>query len=160
MESSRYYAGIGCTETPFDIQLLMYDIADFFGKKYTLRSGGAAGADTAFYTGAKNNKRPFEIFYPKDCTEAAMELSAKFHPAWYRCKMSARLKHGRNAMILLGKNLDTPVERVICWTPGGEVVGGTGQGLRIAEAYGIKSYNLYFEDIRKKFYELIYHGNV
>lgn len=44
-------------------------------------------------------------------------------------------------MILLGRDLNDPVDFVVCWTPGAQAVGGTGQALRIAEAYGIKVYN-------------------
>jgi cell division GTPase FtsZ len=53
-----------------------------------------------------------------------------------------RKLHARNAMIVLGKNLDDPVDFIICWTPGGTGSGGTGQALRIARAYGIPVYDL------------------
>jgi hypothetical protein len=45
-------------------------------------------------------------------------------------------------MILLGKELLTPVSFVICWTPMGNEVGGTGQGIRVARSLGIKILNL------------------
>lgn len=35
-----------------------------------------------------------------------------------------------------------PVKFVACWTPGGEVVGGTGHALRVAKAHGVPIRNL------------------
>jgi len=46
-------------------------------------------------------------------------------------------------MVLLGAGLDDPVEFVLCWTPGGETVGGTGHLIRAARSYGIPVYNLF-----------------
>ncbi len=154
----RYYAGIGSRETPFDIQLMMYDLGAKLGKKYCLRSGNAHGADISFENGCDSIHGQKEIFVQKDCTEEAEEYSSKFHPKWYECNFGARKNHGRNAMIILGPKLDCPVERVICWCveENGIYSGGTGQGLRIAKAHDIPIYNLYFEDIRKKFYTFIY----
>ena len=45
---------------------------------------------------------------------------------------------------MLGDDLDQPVSFVVCWTPGGEVTGGTGQALRIAAdpQYNIPVFNL------------------
>ena len=49
----------------------------------------------------------------------------------------------RNVAILLGRNLDRPVDAVVCWTcDGGAVTGGTGMGIRIVEAHGIPVLNL------------------
>lgn len=43
----------------------------------------------------------------------------------------------RNTCQVLGLNLDSPVKAVICYTPGGSGSGGTGQAIRIAQAYKI-----------------------
>lgn len=151
----RYYSGIGSRETPLDIQLLMNDIAQKLSKKFVLRSGGAIGADLAFEKGCDESKGQKEIFKANDCTQEAMELSSKFHPAWNKCSYFAKKLHGRNALILLGSDLKIPVERVICWTKDGKDSGGTGQGLRIANAFDIPIYNLYFADVRRKFHDLL-----
>lgn len=154
----RYFAGVGSRETPFDIQLLMFDIAVKLAPKFTLRSGGAIGADSIFEAGCNSVKAPKEIFKPNDCTPEAMRLSSHYHPAWHKCDIGTRMKHGRNAMIVLGRDLDSPVERVICWCieENGEWKGGTGQALRIAKANNITIYNLYHADICKKFYDFVY----
>jgi predicted Rossmann fold nucleotide-binding protein DprA/Smf involved in DNA uptake len=47
-----YYAGIGARSTPPQILSVMTRLASKLeGMGYTLRSGGAAGADTAFERG-------------------------------------------------------------------------------------------------------------
>ena len=48
----------------------------------------------------------------------------------------------RNSYQVLGRNLDDPVEFVICWTPGGSGSGGTGQAIRIAKDYQIPVFDL------------------
>lgn len=149
-----FYAGIGSRETPQPILDMMTAIAQ---RKRSdgciLRSGGAKGADKAFEAGAGSQK---EIFRPKDATEAAFELSAKYHPAWHRCSPWAKALHARNAHIILGRLLVTPVDIVICWTDGGKGGGGTGQGIRIANAYGIEVRDLgvkYWHDFYRRILE-------
>lgn len=105
-----------------------------------LRSGGAFGADSAFEKGAGAAK---EIFRGQDATKAAIELAGQYHPAWPACSSWARRLHGRNSMILLGQDLNDPVDFVVCWTPGGLVTGGTGQAIRVARAYNIPVLNLF-----------------
>jgi hypothetical protein len=111
---------------------------------WTLRSGHAQGADTAFEKGAGVKK---EIFIAKDAANDhdAMALAERFHPAWHRCSRFAKALHARNGYILLGRDLQTPVKFVVCWTPDGKASGGTGQALRIAAdpAYKIPVFNLY-----------------
>lgn len=134
---NRYYAGIGSRDTPDYVLVKMKRMAETLSYM-TLRSGGAIGADSAFEEGASKK----EIFTANDVTEAAIELSSKYHPNWEACSKHAKKLHGRNAMIILGKDLDSPVEFVICWTKNGKGGGGTGQALRIAKDYGIKIHDL------------------
>ena len=150
---NKIYAGIGSRETPEGICLLMGDIAAYLGKKgFMLRSGDAVGADRSFEFGASCGKNyPTEIFEAKDCTEKAMELSSKFHPNWNACSPYAKKLHGRNAMILLGKELNKNADFIVCWTKDGAVVGGTGQALRMAKHYKIPIFNLFFNEVRSKF---------
>lgn len=55
--------------------------------------------------------------------------------------------HGRNAHQVLGLYLDHPVSMVLCWTPEGKGGGGTGQAIRIAEAYGVTVYDMGRADV-------------
>ena len=50
--------------------------------------------------------------------------------------------HSRNCHQILGYDLKSPVDAVICWTPNGNVVGGTRTALMIAMRAGIPIFNL------------------
>jgi hypothetical protein len=156
--SSKHYAGIGARKTPDDICLVMTGAAAALeGMGYTLRSGGAQGADTAFYRGISNYNL-FQVFIPWEgfqgftgrdsCTHVfkhmapslqseAFNIAQEFHPAWHRLSEAAQMLMARNSFQVLGHDLETPADFVICWTPGGSGDGGTGQAIRIANHYGI-----------------------
>lgn len=146
------YAGIGSRQTPDDVCRTMFASARRLAHLgYILRSGGAIGADKAFEAGvdaiiasnrALNFSHRFKEIYRATDMVAAMELAAKFHPAWSSCSEFAKKLHARNGQIMLGKSLDDPVDFVLCWTPGGRLSGGTAQAMRIAIAYGIPIFNL------------------
>jgi len=148
--SLKYYAGIGSRETPPEILEMMTKIAEGLSRNYILRSGGAAGADTAFekgsqgqkiiylpWTGFNNSKEKFI-----DISTDAMLIAKEFHPNWQYLSYAARKLHARNCYQILGEDLSSPVDFVICWTPGGEEKGGTAQAIRIAKSYNIKIFNL------------------
>lgn len=143
----RFYTGVGARRTPQSILDVMARLADKLEKSgFTLRSGGAAGADRAFERGCTVKT----IFYARDCTTQAMAIAAKYHPAWERCSEFARKLHGRNAFQVLGRNLDTPSEFLVCWTPDGCLshktrtirTGGTGTAISIASDRGVPVFNL------------------
>lgn len=137
-----YYAGIGARITPQPVLDKMRKIAmylEFSG--YTLRSGGALGADLAFESSILD-PRMKQIFRPQDATPASIELASRYHPNWKACSEFVRKLHARNALILLGKNLSSPVQFVICWTPEGAITGGTGLSIKIAMDYRIPVFNL------------------
>ena len=143
----KYYAGIGSRETPPNILRVM----ERLGKKlalegWILRSGGARGADSAFHKGYLDVSGDAEIFTAQHATPESLELAAKYHPNWSACSDYAKRLHARNGMILLGKDLDTPVKRIICWTPRGKISGGTGQALRMAADYNIVVRNLAIQE--------------
>lgn len=138
------YAGIGARATPPDILAQMKMFGAMLGSQgIMLRSGGAAGADTAFADGCASVHGPGEIFKRSHYT-LWIEHASRYHPNWAACSEIARELHARNSAILLGAHLNEPVDFVVCWTPGGGVVGGTGQALRIAAApeYNIPVINL------------------
>ena len=151
------YAGIGSRETPATVLANMETMAGWLARTgWRLSSGGADGADAAFAAGAPVEQRT--IWLPwrgynghrgPDCRvltlsllPACMEIAAGLHPAWHRCSSGARKLHARNVAILLGERLDRSVDAVVCWSARGEPVGGTGMGIRIAEARGIPVLNL------------------
>ncbi len=135
------YAGIGSRETPGDVQAYMTKVASkLYDSDYMLVSGGAGGADQAFELGSGLYN---EIIYPRDATFEAMVIASNFHPNWEAViRKNAEPYHGRNVMIILGRDLVTPVDFVVCWTRDGKLTGGTALGIRVAEAYNIPVYNL------------------
>ena len=151
------YAGIGSRQTPDATLRDMTLMAQWLSRTgWHLASGGALGADTAFARGAPAGQRTLYLPWADynrlagpDCVipepsdmEACIALAARLHPAWDKCSQATRRMHGRNAAILLGPRLDTPVAAVVAWTPGGTIEGGTGMGLRIAAEHGIEVLNL------------------
>ena len=61
---------------------------------------------------------------------------------WNNCGDYARGMHSRNCHQILGYNLNSPVDAVVCWTPNGEIKGGTATALKIAIKHSIPIYNL------------------
>jgi hypothetical protein len=144
------YAGIGSRQTPKHILNIMTSIASKLeANGFMLRSGGAIGADTAFENGIQFNSNK-EIFLADDATTDALQLAEMYHPNWDACSAYARKLHARNGMILLGANLNDPVNFVICYTADGKATGGTGQALRLADDKNIPILNLYFDDVYQR----------
>lgn len=155
-----YYTGIGSRETPANICAQMTELAMYLEKLgYTLRSGGAEGADKAFESGAPTtceSYRPFGYLvsrhYIRYTDTTRMNKSVdKYHPAPQYLKRYVRKLMARNYCQVLGTR---PLKSyrsdfIVCWTPDGSTdgqsreSGGTGQALRIACAKGIPVYNLY-----------------
>ena len=150
------YAGIGARATPPAILEHMTVMAAWLARKgWYLHSGGAAGADTAFATGAPQEPAdtvpalarlpgPRGAGLPHALAEQmdrCLAIAATLHPAWHRCSPAARKLHARNAAIL-GAGTREPVHAVVAWSVGGAVTGGTGMSIRIAQAHDIPVLNL------------------
>lgn len=148
-----YYAGIGSRKTPKDILDYMTYLAgalELLG--YTLRSGGANGADSAFEAGVRNpdNKHiflPWQGFNNNtsplfEISSEAYSLAKKYHPAWKYLNSAGRKFHARNCYQVLGGALCYPAEFILCWTPSAAITGGTGQALRIAKDCDIPVFNM------------------
>jgi len=153
---NQFYTGVGSRNTPVEIQHFMTQIAfKLKSMDWTLRSGAAKGADTAFEMGAGTQK---QIFLKEQATAQAMTIAENFHPAWNRCSDFAKRLHGRNAFQVLGIDLKTPSKFLLCWTPDACIsheqrtirTGGTGTAISIAEFFGVKVFNLAIEFHRKR----------
>jgi hypothetical protein len=156
----KYYAGIGNRKTPADILFRMKDYArQLEALGFTLRSGGAEGADSAFADAVSPEHR--DIYLPwagynhktgivSGYDAALAEIAEKYYPVWdtdlptWR-ELSGGVKqlHTRNVAQILG-HASPPVLSlfVLCWTPGAKARGGTGQAIRIAKGYGVPVYDL------------------
>lgn len=144
------YTGIGSRKTPQDIIFQMEDLAKHLCScGWVLRSGGAKGADAAFERGSDAACRKKEIFLPTDIIpDEAFDIASQYHPTWGGLPAYVKKLHARNVQQVLGENLDLASKFVICWTPDGaekettKETGGTGQAIRIANAYNVPVYNL------------------
>lgn len=158
----NYYSGIGSRETPENILNIMHHVGAYLATQgWILRSGAANGADASFEEGALHVEGETEIYlpwksfnhhggplhpadYPFSDKEKA--FTAKLHPAWKKCSPSARLLHQRNTRIMVGMEaihgeMVQMSKFVVCWTPYGELKGGTAQALRIATAFNVPIIN-------------------
>lgn len=151
------YAGIGSRETPINICEMMTQLAAKLEQDgYTLRSGGADGADKAFAKGCSRKEEfpPWDGFEGlkllKPIPQEAWNIAADLHPMWYKLKDSARAMMARNCQQVLGMDLNTPSKFILCWTADGCInqkertfkTGGTGQAIAHASLNGISVYNL------------------
>lgn len=158
-----FYTGVGSRRTPPDVLAEISSIARVLAAAgYSLRSGGADGADAAFEDGARGVlDARLEIYLPwsgfngnpsrlAGVGPRALALAASVHPAWSRLGAAAQKLHGRNCYQVLGRRLNQPSEFVLCWTPDGcesELersinTGGTGTAVALASRSGIPVFNL------------------
>ncbi|MHB8252041.1 DUF4326 domain-containing protein [Acidithiobacillus sp.] len=158
---SLRFAGIGSRSTPDPVLQVMRKVAHRLSELgYTLLSGGAAGADSAFEEGCFGKK---EIYLPwpgfrhlqgRHCvtlpSAEAFRVAEAIHPAWKRLNDTAQALMARNSHQILGADLRSPVDFVVCWTPDGceseatrsRTTGGTGQAIALADRWGIPVVNL------------------
>jgi len=175
---TKYYTGIGSRETPEQILRLMRRIAYRMAKKgYTLRSGGAEGADTAFAdgwvdawvedAGPHGCKYKAEIYLPWEGFNdqyssmegrlimdhlVAQEIASEIHPAWVKCSSYAKALHTRNVHQVLGQDLNTPSSFVLFYAEpqGNSVKGGTRTAVELAKKYGVPVFNLYYPYVQER----------
>lgn len=165
-----FYTGIGSRETPEEVLNVMHAIAvSLWRSKWTLRSGGAAGADTAFERGAG----PMSVIYlpwrgfngrwgmvntVDKPSLAAYKMASDIHPAWQSLGAGAKAMHARNCHQVLGWTLEEPSQFVVCWTPDGcedestraKSTGGTATAIVLASRRGIPVFNLQKEDAKRR----------
>ena len=164
---NKIFAGIGSRKTPPEVcEIFTILSSQLCSKGWTLRSGRAEGADKAFEYGARGVRGKCEIFLPNMHNYMSIEqiIDVESHDfatatsyldevkgSVLGCKVIARLLHpngknlsrealelhARNTYQILGQDLNTPVNVVICWTEGGRGEGGTGQALRLAKMLNI-----------------------
>ena len=153
MSDKRYYSGIGSRETPIHIQVIMNRLALLLEKDgMILRSGGAKGADTAFAQNVKDANKI--IFLPTmKIKEEAFTIARDNHynkKNFHRFRTFVQQLLARNVYQVIGEDFKTKSEFVVCWTQDASFrtknvtskTGGTGLAINIANAYGIKVYNL------------------
>lgn len=157
----KYYAGIGSRETPSEVGALIEEIAIHLNDcPFTLRSGGADGADTYFEMVSKrteiflpwkgfNKRPPFNLYDPDGTckyfdspTDDAIAFAKEHISGFSYRTQGAQKLLARNMHQVLGEDLNTPVDFVICWTLGAKKTGGTAHAIRLAESMDIPVFNL------------------
>lgn len=159
-----FYTGIGARNTPASILHIMRDLAfELANKGYTLRSGGADGADSAFEQGCDLAEGKKEIYLPwkgfnnnksdlYNIPDNAFKIAEHiYQPSrWKHLPKSVRSLMARNIQQVSGKNLDITTDFIACWTPDGcesastrkKKTGGTGQAIAYADRIYIPIFNL------------------
>lgn len=167
--TSKFYAGIGSRSAPPEILTLFRELATRLeAEGWTLRSGGAAGADSAFEEGVSDpanpalaeiyipwsgfNGRKHGIRPPSAVWNQARLRAAEIHPIFDKLKPGEQSLHTRNVFQICGADLDAHHNAsvfVICWTPDGSettaetgrTTGGTRTGIALASNMGIPVIN-------------------
>lgn len=155
-------AGIGSRGTPAPVLDAMEEIGAWCRKHgIWVRSGHAAGADYAFERGARdavlvylpfptfNQEQPVlgwaRVVSPAEFPALAA-VAEMHHPTWHRLGWRSRAFHTRNVAQVCGLPGEPRSSLVICWTQDGAAVGGTGQALRVADAFAVPVLNMFFEE--------------
>jgi hypothetical protein len=160
-----YYAGIGSRIANQNVLERLRRLSMHLAEcGYHLRSGGADGADTACEIGAYCSNGGVELwlpwpkfknrevgFYP-DIQHIA--IASTLHPIWDKLPKYIRYLHARNVGQILGRDCESPVEFVLCWTADGceseatrtKHTGGTGTAITLASRRKIPIFNIYNED--------------
>lgn len=160
---------IGSRKAPVRFLNLANDIGFILANQgIEMFSGGADGMDSAFEKGYNRANRkslcniilPKERFngrssfaedntyvldsYSEDILRECDSLVYKLHPHYEDLGDFAMRAHMRNCIQILGHDLESPVDEVICWAPpnGIGVKGGTNTAFRLAMSRGIPCWNL------------------
>lgn len=167
-----FYTGVGSRETPHEVCGVFTEVAMTLNHHgFTLRSGGARGADISFQIGVLDNK--MEIYLPEDGFnknkannvtifdafffenyDEALYIAKNTHPNWSNCDSFARKAHIRNVYQVLGRDLKTPSDFLICWTKDAVTqidkitrdTGGTSTAIKLALLNNVPVFNVACDD--------------
>lgn len=161
----KYYTGIGSRETPEEIGKVMRSLSKKLESLgYILRSGGAGGADTFFAEGCKNK----EIFIPwpgfaedgivPEYNPFSEIILKEVHPVHSRLTPGAKKLHLRNINQVLGSDLKTPSDFLICWAKTNNLKipkGGTRTAWVVAQKNNIPCFNMFLPEDLNRFKEFL-----
>ena len=149
-------AGIGARKTPQEFLEIFEAVGQEALKRgWYVRSGHADGADYAFELGAKENcivYLPWKSFNSDkpvlgeavcvDLREDVLEMVYRHEPYAMECNIGIKRIKARNVYQVLGVDLQKPSDIVVCWTPEGKIVGGTGLAMKLARKANIPIINV------------------
>jgi len=177
----KRYTAVGSREAPRSILRLMSDLSYQLAKDgWTACGGEAEGSDEAFINGVKRywdeagyQPHLLETYIPREGSRGvyssdgphvycfdnlphqilAERIAEYIHPAWDKCNEWARKLHRRNPYQVLGKDLASPTQALICWAKPdgkGSIRGGTRTSWELAKANNVPCINLYYEEAQQR----------
>ena len=168
------YTGIGAREITPSLTNELTQIGQKLAELgYTVRSGGAQGADFAFETGCDIGKGSKEIYLPwkgfnhnksslvlpNPIPTDVAAIAKEIYPHWDYVTEPVRRLHARNVYQILGWDLTSPAHFVVCYTErpynDPKAVGGTLFGIKLAEKHEIPVYNFFVRGAREQFYKML-----
>ena len=155
--------GIGSRETPPDVCQLFTELGkEAHERGWWVRSGHADGADYAFESGARENcivYLPWWGFnkekpllgrgHAEPFRQEVFDMVVELQPYAKDLSKGVKLIKSRNVYQVLGVDLQTPSDVVVCWTPGGEITGGTGLAIQLAVDHNIPVVNVGDAQVRR-----------
>jgi hypothetical protein len=155
---SIYYTGIGSRTIPLILSNLFTNLSSYLeSHNFILRSGGAGGTDLSFESGIKdkNNCRiylPRKLFNKNESQlylgninpkleSDARDIARSIHPNPYALRGFSLLAHTRNAFQVLGDDLNSPSDFLVCYTENGESKGGSRTAIELAKKNNIPVFN-------------------
>ena len=148
--------GVGSRQTPESVCTLFEEMGkEAREREWWVRSGHAEGADYAFEKGALehcivylpwvgfNREKPvLGTAASPPLRDEVLKIVYKHEPYAKDLSDGVKLIKSRNVYQVLGVDLKTPSDVVVCWTEEGEVIGGTGLAIKIAQANKIPVVNV------------------
>lgn len=147
---TKYYAAVGDQTCPSRYYDIITKITRYFESDgYVVRTRGSKGFDEVVDESVERK----ELFVPwrgfegrttntYNPSQDVFDKAAEFHPRWYKLNNRVRRIMASATACVLGPDLKSRSEFVICWTPDAEQGGGTGQSIRVASYYGIPVFDL------------------
>ena len=176
---NKIYTGIGSRDvTEEEFRQMLHLSTTLGNSRYTLRSGGAGGADTAFELGCAVAQGEAEIYIPwkgfgKKCqnpnSKRYIPSEDKFEEAksyllengvipWFeRMKQGAQKLHARNYYQCIGMGVVSDF-MIYCAEDdkNGTPKGGSRTAIMLARSLDVPTYNIRNADQREAIYDLVY----
>ena len=151
MIQKKLYAGTGDRKTPLKIQNLLQNYIKILNERnYMLRTGSESGTQTFMKTLADK----VEVMDIPEANHLVYAANRSHYVLWSHNGNRVKKKYARDTLILLGDNLATPPEFLLCWC-NINIKGGSVFSIRLAKEHNIPIYNIFREDHQEKFEEEI-----
>lgn len=142
-QAYKAYAVSADLDAPKDVLEAFLELAEELEDNgYILRTKGDENVDCELIERLKDSSK-VELYLPwenfNDWEEpfipmaGAYEMAWKYHPAWAECDEELKRLHASTSHIIMGKDLKSLVDFLICYTPKGQGEEVTDQAVRIAD---------------------------